>query len=72
MIGLGLELTTRRGRGLGPELAGTLPTPTIENGGGTLGAWDAGTRTMSNGGTATASQSPRRTRSFTSTCCATP
>lgn len=45
---VGLMLDKSRGPGLGPELAETLPTPSISNAGGSVGAYDPITRTMTN------------------------
>ncbi|SNS29157.1 hypothetical protein [Antarctobacter heliothermus] len=45
---VGLMLDKSRGLGLGPELAEALPTPLISNAGGSVGAYDPITRTMTN------------------------
>lgn len=47
---VGVRLDKSRGLTLGPELAATLPTPTINDASGSVGTWDAGTRTFGNTG----------------------
>jgi hypothetical protein len=58
---VGLMLDDKFGGALGPELVDidNLPTPTINNVGGCVGAWDAATRTMSNTVTGTNQFNPR-------------
>ncbi len=58
---VGLMLDDQFGGALGPELVDIddLPTPSIIDFGGSAGAWDASTRTMSNTVTSTESSYPR-------------
>lgn len=56
---VGLMLDKSRGLVPGPELAASLPTPAIADFGGSSGAWDGTTRTMSNASTGSDAGHPR-------------
>lgn len=54
-----LMLDKSRRPGLGPELAASLPTPSLTNFGGSSGSWNTSTRIMSNTTTGTDTGYPR-------------
>jgi hypothetical protein len=58
-VGLALDKSRGALANLGPELAATLPTPTIIDFGGSVGAWNGTTREMSNTVTGTDNAYPR-------------
>jgi len=53
-VGVVIDQTQGGLGNLGAELAGSLPAPTISNNAGSVGAWNSGTRTMTNTGSTVA------------------
>lgn len=56
---VGLVLDKSRGLAPGAELAASLPTPIVVNFGGSIGAWDGASRTMTNSGLSSNNSYPR-------------